>query len=685
MNAQHYKGAMEELYKQHRPSTLKEIVGQEDAVRVIRNAFKKGKLPHSLLLTGDSGVGKTTIARIIANMLECDPNDFFEYNAADFNGIDSIREIRSRMGYSGLSKKKTRVYMLDECFPQGTQVNTPVGFKSIESFSAGDRVVNCQGTSTVRHLFKNRVALNRVVKIKFTDGSIVFSTAEHEFLTTDGWVPAINLPDGYCILAKPRYPMCKEAPDANSDLQVLQGEFPTKVEKQTGLLFQELCPTTTQHKIRAWENGKEKMQILQNEVSRQEGQKKEDLQSIVFTQTADAQPYIQGETAQQGRTQQNQYGSRGEEETRILTADEGQEPDAHVRSQGESNCHQREERKSSHLERETRRERDIYAGATDTSASSRFQMETGTDDHNEVKATLVQRGSRAEEVQNRNRGRREFPQVESRYIQRQAEESNSRRLGVESVEVYQQGHNDENFKGVIEDQERRQGYATFFDLEIQGHPSYFVDGIPVHNCQMLSRPAQNAMLKILEDTPNHVYFFLCTSEPQKVIAAIKTRCTTLSLRLIPAKEIKQLVQDAAKKFKIKIRSDQVLNCLTNAAEGSARKALVLLEMLQEVKSEENQLSIIEKNDAQAPAIMIARALYDRRTRWPDMAKILKDTITEDPEKMRHMILSYFTAILCSGKQDTRAAAIIEEFTSNLFDGKRPEFVLRCFNVIVPPK
>src|SRR6185503_14899946 len=189
----------------------------------------------------------------------------------------------------------------------------------------------------------------------------------------------------------------------------------------------------------------------------------------------------------------------------------------------------------------------------------------------------------------------------------------------------------------------------------------------------LSKPAQNAMLKILEDTPSHVYFFLCTSEPQKVISAIKTRCTPLNLRAIPSRDIKDLVEKAAKRFKVKLRSKEVLSCLVNAAEGSARRALVLLEMIQGVKSEENQLSIIEKNDAKAPAIMIARALYNSRTRWQEMAKILKDTATEDVEKMRAMICSYMTSILLN-KQDTRAATIIEEFSPNLYDGKRPEFV-----------
>lgn len=193
--------------------------------------------------------------------------------------------------------------------------------------------------------------------------------------------------------------------------------------------------------------------------------------------------------------------------------------------------------------------------------------------------------------------------------------------------------------------------------------------------------AQQAMLKMLEDTPGHVYFLLASSEPNKIIKAIHTRCTEIRLNPIKPNDLKTIIEEVAKKAKIKLLSKVVMNNLVNAADGSARKALVILQTLQGIKSEDNQLSAIEKNDSKSPAIAIARALLNPQTRWMEMAKILKENGTEDVEGMRHMVLGYCKTILLSGRADKRAAYLIEEFQDNLFDSKWPGFVLRCFNVL----
>lgn len=65
----------------HRPSSFKDLVGQDILVRVLENAFILNKIPQSILLSGSSGVGKTTTARIIALCLNCSWGQFL--NLAD--------------------------------------------------------------------------------------------------------------------------------------------------------------------------------------------------------------------------------------------------------------------------------------------------------------------------------------------------------------------------------------------------------------------------------------------------------------------------------------------------------------------------------------------------------------------------------------------------------------------------
>ena len=103
-----------ELYKKYRPTNFKDLVGQTEAKSVLSSWGRSGELPHSILLTGPSGTGKTTIARIVADKLDCKGSDFQELNAADFRGIDSVRSIRSEIMASPLFGK-CRVWLLDEC------------------------------------------------------------------------------------------------------------------------------------------------------------------------------------------------------------------------------------------------------------------------------------------------------------------------------------------------------------------------------------------------------------------------------------------------------------------------------------------------------------------------------------------------------------------------------------------
>ena len=103
------------LYRKYRPEKLTELVGQEEAVSLISQQIKNNNLGHAYLFSGPRGVGKTSLARIIATQLGCDPIfDITEIDAASNNKVDDIRDMNESVNFIASSPGQKRVYILDE-------------------------------------------------------------------------------------------------------------------------------------------------------------------------------------------------------------------------------------------------------------------------------------------------------------------------------------------------------------------------------------------------------------------------------------------------------------------------------------------------------------------------------------------------------------------------------------------
>ena len=108
------------LYRKYRSKSFDEIVGQEHITDTLKNAIKKGKISHAYLFTGPKGVGKTSIARILAYALnelpydeEATHLDIIEIDAASNRRIDEIRDLRDKVHIAPTSAKY-KVYIIDE-------------------------------------------------------------------------------------------------------------------------------------------------------------------------------------------------------------------------------------------------------------------------------------------------------------------------------------------------------------------------------------------------------------------------------------------------------------------------------------------------------------------------------------------------------------------------------------------
>lgn len=202
----------------------------------------------------------------------------------------------------------------------------------------------------------------------------------------------------------------------------------------------------------------------------------------------------------------------------------------------------------------------------------------------------------------------------------------------------------------------------------------------VDEAAKLTSDGQDAFLKILEDTPSHVYFMLCTTDPQKLKKTVITRCTEVKLRLLPGKVLEQLISDVAGKEQVHLY-DEVRDKIVSHAEGSARKALVLLNQVVGLNTEEEQLEAVEKGDYKAQAIELARALIKPNAKWADVSVILT-SLDEEAESIRRMLLGYCQSVLLGGgKLADRAYLIIDALREPLYDIGKPGLVAACWEVV----
>jgi len=198
----------------------------------------------------------------------------------------------------------------------------------------------------------------------------------------------------------------------------------------------------------------------------------------------------------------------------------------------------------------------------------------------------------------------------------------------------------------------------------------------LEECHQLTKPAQDAMLLMLEDAPPNTFFFLATTNPEKLKKAVKTRCTTIKLKTLSYKVITDYLRTITEAEGIEDYPKKILTAIAKASQGSCREAVKILDQVIDIEDDETALEAVESSlGSESDIAELCKALLNG-SKWKVIAEILK-TLDMEPESARLVILKWFNKVLLD-KGEQRVAEMMELFEKNYYDSGKAGLTNSCY-------
>jgi DNA polymerase-3 subunit gamma/tau len=191
----------------------------------------------------------------------------------------------------------------------------------------------------------------------------------------------------------------------------------------------------------------------------------------------------------------------------------------------------------------------------------------------------------------------------------------------------------------------------------------------------LSGNAFDALLKTIEEPPQHCYFVLCSSEIDKIPATIKSRCAKYEVKPLNQRDSSTLLNWICREEKLNVNNN-IIQAIIDHCEGVPREMVISLDMVKDISNEQEAISLLYSKENKE-IIDLCWALLNKDS-WSKICSILKE-LKEEPEQIRYSILGVMNSILMKDtKQQEKAAMIMLNFMDTFIYTKRAGLSLACY-------
>ena len=198
-------------------------------------------------------------------------------------------------------------------------------------------------------------------------------------------------------------------------------------------------------------------------------------------------------------------------------------------------------------------------------------------------------------------------------------------------------------------------------------------------CHRQTVDAMNALLKILEDTPPHVFFILCTTDPEKLLKTIRSRCMAFSVGPLSERQTTRLLQRIVQAEGVENFPEEAYKQLHAASQGHPRRAVVELDRIIDLDPKSVLKAIEQTSKDEALGVDLCRALLKREP-WEKVATVLRGLQDQEEESLRRLVLKWMNTVLL--KEDNQQAAhVIECFKGNFFDSGKAGLTQAAYDAV----